>query len=221
MAKRSTTNYVDNAKLLVEMIDYKKQYLAHKADPTLPKAVIPDYVATSIMKISERLSSRPNFSGYTYRDEMVSDGIENCLVYIANFDETKYKNPFAYFTTIIYYAFLRRITKEKKQSFIKMKLFESMDYKGEVIKKYLTPEEDKSYSSPYAEVFKLTEADLGFFEKKQAKKEKARASSVKKVKEVKGALDDFSEEDIPGIILQIIPEAVPEIIEKIKFDSES
>jgi hypothetical protein len=78
------------------------------------------------MKIAEGLSHKPNFINYTYRDEMMSDGIENCLMYFDNFDPTKSKNPFAYFTQIIYYAFLRRIQKEKKQLYVKYKATEQM-----------------------------------------------------------------------------------------------
>ena len=59
-----------------------------------------------------------------FRDDMISDGIENCVQYIHNFDPAKSKNPFAYFTQIIHYAFLRRIQKEKKQLDIKTKIIE-------------------------------------------------------------------------------------------------
>jgi hypothetical protein len=76
------------------------------------------------MKIAEGLSHKPNFINYTYRDEMICDGIENCLMYFNNFNPEKSKNPFAYFTQIIYYAFLRRIQKEKKQTYIKYKATE-------------------------------------------------------------------------------------------------
>jgi hypothetical protein len=76
------------------------------------------------MKIAEGLSHKPNFINYSYRDEMISDGIENCLMYFENFDETKSKNPFAYFTQVIYFAFLRRIQKEKKQLYVKYKATE-------------------------------------------------------------------------------------------------
>ena len=74
-----------------------------------------EYLTTlvSVFKIANGLSYRPNFINYTYRQEMISDGIENCLQYIHNFDPEKSKNPFAYFTQIIYYAFIRRIQKEK------------------------------------------------------------------------------------------------------------
>jgi hypothetical protein len=76
------------------------------------------------MKIAEGLSHKPNFINYTYRDEMISDGIENCLMYFENFDPSKSKNPFAYFTQVIYFAFLRRIQKEKKQLYVKYKATE-------------------------------------------------------------------------------------------------
>ena len=78
------------------------------------------------MKIAEGLSHKPNFINYSYRDEMISDGIENCLMYFDNFDPKKSNNPFAYFTQIIYYAFLRRIQKEKKQTYVKYKATEQM-----------------------------------------------------------------------------------------------
>ena len=76
------------------------------------------------MKIAEGLSHKPNFINYTYRDEMIADGIENCLQYFNNFDPSKSKNPFAYFTQVIYFAFLRRIQKEKKQLYVKYKATE-------------------------------------------------------------------------------------------------
>ena len=78
------------------------------------------------MKIAEGLSHKPNFINYTYRDEMISDGIENCLQYFDNFDPAKSKNPFAYFTQVIYFAFLRRISKEKKQTYVKYKATEQL-----------------------------------------------------------------------------------------------
>jgi DNA-directed RNA polymerase specialized sigma24 family protein len=83
--------------------------------------MIPDYAGECFLKIAERLSHRPNFINYAFREEMVSDGIENCVMYASNFDHEKSSNPFAYFTQITYYAFLRRIEKEKKQLYIKYK----------------------------------------------------------------------------------------------------
>ena len=79
---------------------------------------------------------------YTFREDMVSDGIENCLQYIHNFNPNKSNNPFAYFTQIIYYAFIRRIQREKKQTHVKHKLIEKQDYRA-----FVTMEGDEnSYS---------------------------------------------------------------------------
>ena len=102
------------------MSDYREEYLQAK-DNEIESPIIPDYAGECFLKISERLSHRPNFINYAFREEMVSDGIENCVMYASNFNPEKSKNPFAYFTQIIYYAFLRRIEKEKKQLYIKYK----------------------------------------------------------------------------------------------------
>jgi DNA-directed RNA polymerase specialized sigma24 family protein len=117
---RKKQHYVDNEKFLVVMRDYREDYLKSKDDDTTPPQ-IPDYAGECFLKIAERLSHRPNFINYAFREEMVSDGIENCVMYASNFNPEKSTNPFAYFTQIIYYAFLRRIEKEKKQLYIKYK----------------------------------------------------------------------------------------------------
>jgi hypothetical protein len=77
------------------------------------------------------LATKPNFSGYSYKEDMIMDGIENCLLYINNFDHMKSSNPFAYFTQVIWYAFLRRIQKEKKQMYIRFKSSHNMMMNGE------------------------------------------------------------------------------------------
>jgi len=120
---RKKQHYVDNEKFLVVMTDYREKYLQAKdEEEELP--IIPDYAGECFLKIAERLSHRPNFINYAFREEMVSDGIENCVMYASNFNPEKSTNPFAYFTQIIYYAFLRRIEKEKKQLYIKYKTME-------------------------------------------------------------------------------------------------
>ena len=118
-------HYINNADFLQALIDYKAKTMEAKKNKTTPPA-IPNYIGECFMKIAEGLSHKPNFINYTYRDEMMSDGIENCLMYFDNFDPNKSKNPFAYFTQIIYYAFLRRIQKEKKQLYVKYKATEQM-----------------------------------------------------------------------------------------------
>lgn len=111
----SSKHYINNATFLQELLEYKERKSKN------PKEPIPNYIGECWMKIAEGLSHKPNFISYSYRDEMISDGIENCLMYFENFDPTKSSNPFAYFTQIIYFAFLRRIQKEKKQTYIKYK----------------------------------------------------------------------------------------------------
>ena len=114
-------HYVDNKKFLEAMIEYRDRcQKAEKQNKKKPE--VTNYIGECFLKIANHLSYRPNFINYTFRDDMISDGIENCLQYMDNFNPDKSKNPFAYFTQIIYYAFIRRIQKEKKQIQIKSKL---------------------------------------------------------------------------------------------------
>ena len=120
---RKKQHYVDNEKFLEVMGDYREKFLQAKDDET-ERPMLPEYAGECFLKIAERLSHRPNFINYAFREEMVSDGIENCVMYAGNFNPEKSTNPFAYFTQIIYFAFLRRIEKEKKQLYIKYKTME-------------------------------------------------------------------------------------------------
>ena len=114
-------HYVDNKKFLIAMTEYRESRIkAEEEGQKRPQ--VTNYIGECYLKIANHLSYRPNFINYTYRDDMISDGIENCLQYMDNFDPEKSKNPFAYFTQIIYYAFIRRIQKEKKQQDVKAKL---------------------------------------------------------------------------------------------------
>ena len=117
-------HYINNKDFLTEMIKYR-QSIAKAKRAGEKKPQIPRYVAECFMKIAENLSHKPNFLSYTFRDEMVADAIENCVMYVDNFDPSKSGNPFAYFTQITYFAFLRRIQKEKKQLYVKYKATES------------------------------------------------------------------------------------------------
>ena len=122
-ANKKSEHYVDNKKLYAEMVEYLNS-VKEAEESGADKPRIPEYIGECLLKISNRLSTRPNFINYTYRDEMISDGIENCVNYIGNFNPEKSTNPFAYFTQIIYFAFLRRIQREKKQLYIKHKSLE-------------------------------------------------------------------------------------------------
>ena len=114
-------HYVDNKKFLEAMIEYRDRCEKAK-NRNRKKPEVTNYIGECFLKIANHLSYRPNFINYTFRDDMISDGIENCLQYMDNFNPDKSNNPFAYFTQIIYYAFIRRIQKEKKQIQIKSKL---------------------------------------------------------------------------------------------------
>lgn len=124
-------NYIDNKKMYQALCEYSKERdTALEAGRRKPQ--IPNYIGECFLLISNRLATKPNFINYTYKDEMISDGIENCIMVVDNFDCNKFTNPFAYFTTIIYYAFLRRIEKEKKQTYIKYKSFQELNALGEL-----------------------------------------------------------------------------------------
>jgi hypothetical protein len=121
--KRKRNNFIDNKKFYQELVNYSERCEARKQEHKLKELPvsefkppeIPRYVAECFMLISEHLSQKPNFSGYIFREDMVCDGIENCISACRKFDPTKSKNPFSYFTQICWYAFLRRIAKEKRQ----------------------------------------------------------------------------------------------------------
>ena len=116
-------HYINNADFLEALVEYKTKILEAKKNNT-PEPAIPNYIGECFLKIAEHLSRKPNFISYSFRDEMIADGIENCLMYFRNFNPAKSSNPFAYFTQIVYYAFLRRIMKEKKQLYVKYKATE-------------------------------------------------------------------------------------------------
>ena len=120
---------MDNKKFLQAMTEWKENCaMAEEADD--PKPPLTNNIGECFLKIATHLSYRPNFINYSYRDEMISDGIQNCLQYAHNFDPEKSKNPFAYFTQIIYYAFIRRIAVEKKQVHVKNMMIEKQSYES-------------------------------------------------------------------------------------------
>ena len=142
MTKRKRSiHYVNNKEILSALIDYRNDvevsYIKkYGREPTKDdrgtrwdtKPPIPNYIGDCFLKIATHLSFKPNFVNYMFKDDMICDGIENCVQYIHNFNPEKSQNPFAYFTQIIHYAFLRRIQKEKKQIEIKNKILEKSGY---------------------------------------------------------------------------------------------
>jgi hypothetical protein len=124
--KKRSEHYVSNKDFHLALLEHKKRVTAAK-EKGLPKPRISNYLGECFLKIATHLSYKPNFVNYMFKDDMICDGIENCIQYIDNFD-TDRTNPFAYFTQIVYYAFLRRIAKEKKQLEIKTKIIEKSGF---------------------------------------------------------------------------------------------
>ena len=127
--KQKGVHYVDNKEFLRAMIEFK-EICNDAREKEIDRPPVSNYIGECFLKIATHLSYKPNFINYTYREDMISDGIENCLQYVENFNPEKSKNPFAYFTQIIYYAFLRRIAKEKKQTHVKNKMIENVSYES-------------------------------------------------------------------------------------------
>jgi len=166
--------YVNNADFLAAIVEMKAK--AKEAEEKgLPKPIVSNYIGECILKIATHLSYKPNFINYSYRDEMISDGIENCLQYIDNFDPTKSNNPFAYFTQIIWYAFLRRIAKEKKQSYIKGKLIQDMPFEMFEVQEG----DDKDYHNAYMDFVQNNSTfDESWMDRKNEKKKKKKLTNL-------------------------------------------
>lgn len=124
MTKRKrSVHYVNNKDFLEALIQYRERVRRAK-EQDLPQPRITNYLGDCFLKIATHLAYKPNFVNYSYRDEMISDAVENAVQSILSFDPEKSSNPFAYFTQITHYAFLRRIAKEKRQLEIKDKILE-------------------------------------------------------------------------------------------------
>lgn len=122
-------HYVDNQEFLAALKAHREKVTAAQESGDEPPRVS-NYIGSCLLKIATHLSYKSNFINYSYREEMISDGVENCIQYLHNFDPSKSSNPFAYFTQIIYYAFLRRIMKEKNQQAVKNKLIREMPFEA-------------------------------------------------------------------------------------------
>ncbi len=176
--KKDRENYIDNKRFFEELLEFKKTQ------------VITDYIGECFQKISKGLASKSNFSNYPFVDDMISDGVLNCLTYINGFDENKSSNPFSYFTQIIYYSFLRYIAKEKKVLYTKFKyLLELEDDMGNVVdldpSKYIssnniTHDEFKQYIRLYIDDFEKKHGIDLKKERKSSKRKSRKKSLLKK-----------------------------------------
>lgn len=186
-------HYVNNEKFLEEMKVFRQSVLQSKENGT-ERPRVPNYIGDCLFKIATHLARKPNFANYTFKEDMVSDGVENCLLYIDNFDPDKSSNPFAYFTQIIYYAFLRRIQKEKKHLYIKYKSIENevinqlIENNGE---DYVTGHLNGAMHDSYSEEFIRDFIETFEVNKKQ---KTAKAKTTKKAK-TPSVLEEFMESE--------------------------
>ena len=188
--KDTSSHYIDNKEFFSAMKEWKV-VVNEALESGEGKPPVTDYIGECFLKIAEHLSYRPNFINYPYREEMIGDGIENCLMYASNFDPDKSDNPFSYFTQIVYYAFLRRIQKEKKQDYVKYRCFEIMDENGIIPDDFKVQIQERFDSSknPYANMFRLSENDIEKFTPKKKKKRKSKKN------EDGGSLDSVLDEE--------------------------
>ena len=204
--RQKRDHYIDNQRFFEEIKEWKK--IVHEAEQSgEAEPPITSYIGECFLKIAEQLSSKPNFAHYAYRDEMICDAVENCVVYAANFDPDKSSNPFSYFTQIIYYAFLRRIQREKKQSFIKYKMVRDRVGDGNM-GKYLprmkgfedNGDSPMEYRDPAARRFDLSETDIENFTKelekedKRGKGKKKKPTRKRKPKGLENLMEDSDED---------------------------
>lgn len=192
------TDYVNNK----ELFEHMKYYIEHlnqakeeqrdkgilKDDMDLPP--VPEYIADCIHKICENMSKKSNFFGYTYREDMVLDGVENCLRYIGNFNPEKSSNPFAYFSQIAHFAFIRRIKSEHKETYVKCKMMELAIQKYDKIGD-LNPHDTSNFSvssdMAYDNIFDFID---DYEEKMKLKKEERKKKNAEKSKKLEAFMDD-------------------------------
>lgn len=189
-AEKKTVHYVDNKVLLEALVVWLKD-IKKAARKKLDKPPLPEYVAECMLKMANRLSQKAGFVNYTYREDMVGDALESCLRYIHNFDPEKSSNAFAYITQIIHNAFIRRIQKEQKQLYVKMRIVDEADF----IDSYERQDGDSAhYNNSYVTYLQENKGDViqKFENWKESKKSKA---SKKKEAKLTGLFEE--EEDEP------------------------
>lgn len=165
---KKTAHYIDNKEFFSKISEWKDQCEDAKSRGA-QKPPVTNYLGECFVKIANHLAYKSNFVNYTFRDEMILDGIENCLTYIDNFDPKKSNNPFAYFTQITYYAFIRRIQKEKRQMETKIKYIQSMDLQ-ELLDEISGDSTDSEYLKWVRDHLDLNSLNAEEFDRKQESK---------------------------------------------------
>jgi DNA-directed RNA polymerase specialized sigma24 family protein len=198
--KKVTVNYVDNSRLFEALVTWQKDCRRAKRKK-FPKPQLPEFVAVCMMKMATRLSQKAGFVNYTFVSDMIGDALESCLRYIHNFNPKKSTNAFAYITQIIHNAFIRRIQKEQKQLYVKMRIIDQADFVDSYERQ---SGDDAHYNNSYVTYLQENKGDvIAKFENwKESKKSKANAKKKAKA----GLLTDDVE-----------PVAVPKAKAKVKL----
>lgn len=148
--EKKPPDYVNNIDFYKALVVYKKDVRKAKRNKT-PLPVIPDYIGECLLLIANKLSNHPWFCRYTahWKEEMIGCGIENAVCYLDNFDPKKSKNPFAYYTQIIYFSFRRTIEKEKKQQYVKLKSIENHFNLNDLVNEDVLYENNQNFIKNY------------------------------------------------------------------------
>lgn len=172
--------YVNNKEFTAEMAEYRKEYL-HSIENDLPKPRLSDSIGEKILLIANHIAYRPNFSGYTYLDDMIEDAIEDMVTRAHNFDPEKSSNAFAYFSQIAFYAFVRRIKKEKAQFRTKVKMAQNNIILSDVLDSRQQQDSDEEYNNSYIEYlmnYYDTDLSIGEEQKKATSEDEGGLSFV-------------------------------------------
>jgi DNA-directed RNA polymerase specialized sigma24 family protein len=192
MAKaKNDRHYIDNSLFLEEITKYRNT-VQQAIKSNTPKPQVPEYIGDCFIKIANQLAFKSNFINYSFREDMILDAIENCLTYIDNFDPEKSKNPFAYFTQITYYAFVRRIQKEKRHLQTKYKYIESLDIDSLIRQIH----DEGDYGNSFVSYLKK-QADVAHQEMTDIKKEPKIKRTPKYLQKLTDSdIEEINEEDV-------------------------
>ena len=200
-------HYVNNADFLAAIVQYKAS-IKEAEDSGAPKPRVPEYIGECVLKIATQLATNFRFNQYTYKDEMILDGIENCFLYFDNFDPEKSSNPFGYYTRVIWWAFVRRINKEKKQMVVKGKILQQLPYDMYDLQDH--DEDGHGVVDSYMEIARNSGA---YNEVVGKAEEKAKTKAKRKPKRGAATL-----EDIIDLQEEIIEEVIEEVIHEVEDD---
>ena len=194
---KTKVHYVENRALYEALVEWQK-HIRSNTRKKLPRPPLPDFVAECMVKMANRLSQKAGFVNYTYREDMIGDSLESCLRYIHNFDPAKSTNAFAYITQIIHNAFIRRIQKEQKQLYVKMKIIDQSNF----VDSYERQDGDgTNYNNSYVTYLQENKGDIitKFENWKEGKKQRANA------KKSAATIDNLFEDNGKGVAVATKP----------------